>query len=211
MVSKDKLQQVSEFLKPENLEKQTIKYEGEVALLVIDVQKEFCDPAQDRGNKQTESVSRHIQSLVPEFRKAGVPVYAVYFDDDKRKKDASEIDFYEFHPDPDDTLVAKDRNSAFKGSDIKSILRRDGRKGLLVCGFNLNVCVKETVLDARRYGFDVTLLEDMTGNDSECKDNPVYALTEMRDKCVTITTSADALEKITQYPHKPPSAHPSCP
>ena len=67
------------FFSQENLENLILKYDQHVALLVIDVQKEFCDPAGRRGNGETEEISGRIQSIVPAFRKAGVPVYAVYF------------------------------------------------------------------------------------------------------------------------------------
>ena len=39
------LKDTAAFLEPENLAELILKYEGEVALLVIDVQKGFCDPA----------------------------------------------------------------------------------------------------------------------------------------------------------------------
>lgn len=189
----DKLKQVAEFFKPENLEKQAIKYD---AILVIDVQKEFCDPNRPRGNEETEVVSKRIKSLIPEFRNAGVPVYAIYFDRDKRKKEISEIDFYEFEPHPDDMLVAKNDDSAFRGSDIKALLEKDGKKNLLMCGFNTSACVMSTVLDARRAGFDVTLLRDLTGNDNCNPRNPGKDLRHMESNGMKLVGSDTALEQL---------------
>lgn len=186
------LADVSAFFQPENLAKQYIKYEGEVALVVIDVQKEYCDPKGRRGNPETEAVSERIQSLIPEFRKAGIPVYAVYFSCEEKSK-PEEIDFYKFSPEPDDTLVRKNRDSAFKGSNIREILRRDNRKLLLTCGFNLSACVASTVQDARSEGFDVCLLHDLTGNDNENPRDARYELEDMKSKGVTIEQSANVL------------------
>jgi nicotinamidase-related amidase len=177
---KEQLEKVSDFFKPENLAGKKIKYKGEVALLVIDVQKQFCDPKGERGNNQTRKISERIESLSSEFRKAGIPVYAVYFS--YRELPISEIDFYKFTPQPDDKLVAKYMDSAFSGSDIKKTLKKDKRKLLLTCGFNLSACVMSTVLDARKAGFDVCLLRDLSGNDKKNKhldaDDNIQAMLE---------------------------------
>lgn len=195
---KDQLARVLPFFRPENLAEQAIRYEGEVALLVIDVQKEFCDPSKKRGNQQTEVIAKRIRALVPQFRQASVPVYAIYFDwsAKKKKKEASEVDFYEFQPEPEDVLVGKDRDSAFTGSDIEKILRKDGRKSLLVCGFNVSACVRDTVMDAREKGFDVTLLEDLAGNDNLNPRTPDAALKEMRQAGIEITQSETVLRQV---------------
>ena len=159
---------VSAFLKQKNLARQPLKYNGKAALFVIDVQKEFCDPNGFRGNKETNDVSKRIQSLVPEFRNAEVPVYVIYYSD--RRKDASHIDFYKFKPVPGDILTNKYGDSAFKSSNIKKTLEKDGIKSLLVCGFNLSSCVKKTAIDARMNDFNVCVLKDLTGNDDLCSD-----------------------------------------
>ena len=137
----------------------------QVALLVIDVQHEFCDPADERGNKETEEVAGKIQTAVPEFRKAGIDVYAIYFDN-TTSKDPKDVDFYKFRPEDGDTLVAKTTDSAFSSSNIDMLLKRRGYKHLLVCGFNMASCVRRTIIAAHNHGYRVTLLEDLTGNDN---------------------------------------------
>jgi nicotinamidase-related amidase len=192
-----RLKKAFTFFEPDNLARQPVKYEGEVALLVIDVQEKFCKPRGifGRGNSETKEISKRIKSIVPEFRKAGIPVYAIYFGDEEKK--ASQIDFYEFAPHPDDVLVAKNDDSAFQGSNIREILKNDKRKLLLTCGFNLNACVKSTVMDALDEGFDVCLLKDLAGNDNENDASGAEEhLTDMRDKGVTIEESGKILELI---------------
>src|SRR5258708_3947577 len=124
------LKETAAFFEPDNLAALTVKYQGEVALLVIDVQKEFCDSKDGFGNAETEAVSTRIQSLVPEFRDAA-HVYAIHF-----SYPGEEINFHKYIPSAEDTLVAKDGPSAFTGGNIKSILKNDHKKLLLVCGFN---------------------------------------------------------------------------
>lgn len=200
------IEKVGRFFKPENLAQQTINYTappGEIllptahnlALLVIDVQKEFCDPAGERGNKETADVAERIRNIVPAFRAANIPTYAIYFS--CAPKGPSEIDFYKFTPDPHDQLIAKNKNSAFEGSTIKTILKTDKRKTLLVCGFNLNACIYSTVVDARRNGFDVCLLRDLVGNDKyNFTANTPHMLKKMKEKGVVIRSSAEALTRI---------------
>jgi len=172
-------------------------------LLVVDVQKEYCDPEawQRRGSKETEVVSERIQSLVPEFRKASVPVYAVYFSL-QGAKPASEVDFYKFMPDDKDTLIAKSTNSAFKSSNIKEILEKEHKKLLLICGFNQAACVRETVLDARKAGFEVCLLDDLAGNDRLTSYYRDKAAQEMLRAGVVFASSEQVLKQLhAPQPH----------
>lgn len=200
-VFKAKLKSVFDFLHPATLSRTPITLDpskGDLALLLIDVQKEFADPAQERGNHETRQVSRRINSLIPAFRAAGLPAYVVYFDEDNRKPE--DIDFYLFRPSAGDKLIAKDDDSAFRGSDIKSILRRDKRKTLLACGFNLNACVYKTVMDARSNGFNVVLLRDLTGNDKENDNSDTdERLKRMQKKGVKVMNSLDLLESISGF------------
>src|SRR5665213_1975266 len=86
----ENIKRTAEFFKPENLAALTLKYKDQLALLVIDVQEDFCNPNipyggdgwsgdESRGNEETKAVSERIQSVVPEFRKAGIPVYDIYY------------------------------------------------------------------------------------------------------------------------------------
>lgn len=193
-----KLRRVHEFFKPENLKRTTItvdKIPGDTALLVIDVQKEFCDPKKKRGTMETDRIAKRIQSIIPAFREAGIPAYVIYF----RKKNIfskfRKIDFHHFSPEPSDMLVAKDKDSAFEGSNIGELLKQHRRTKILACGFNLNACVYQTVRDAIRQGFDVSVLEDLVGND---KKNPASVTSDyirrMKMMEIDFRSSAEALK-----------------
>src|SRR5690606_24381046 len=77
-----------------------------------------------------------------------------------------------FHPDlklPDSTIVVtkgvrfdQDQNSAFDQTGLGQHLRRKGIKRLWVGGLAEDVCVLATVLDARREGFDVMVIQEAT-------------------------------------------------
>jgi nicotinamidase-related amidase len=200
-IFKTKLRRVLDFFRPEVQAETKIKLDiakGDAALLVIDVQKEFADPAQGRGNRETEQVTHRINSLIPAFRAAGLPAYVVYFSDFERKPE--DIDFYIFRPIPEDKLIAKDHDSAFRGSEIKKILKADKRKTLITCGFNLNACVFKTVMDARDHGFEVVLLRDLTGNDNDNdRSKTEEHLEKMKKRGVRFVRSLDLLEDISDF------------
>jgi len=170
-LKKSQIEKTSKSLTSKELKNMTITYDGEVfkydeiALLVIDVQEEFCDPKhkEKRGNEDTVRISERIQSIIPEFRKASIPIYAVYFSYTEIK-DKSKIDFFKFKPLKSDILVRKTTDSAFQGSNIDELLKKKKKRLLLTCGFNLNACVERTVKDATERGFKVCVLEDLSGN-----------------------------------------------
>lgn len=175
-INKKKLQRTLDFFKPEHLAQTPIQYDpakADVAVLLIDVQDIFCDPKGPRGSDETKEVSERIGSIIPAFRAAGIPVYAVYTESPynksyhKRRADKNNTQgFYKYHPVAGDCIVAKTWDSAFQSTELDKILKKDGRRKLLVCGFNFSACVKETVIAARNHGYETWLMPDLTGNDS---------------------------------------------
>lgn len=168
----------------------------ETALVIIDMQQIFCDPAQaipeGGGNMATRAASQKISSLIPHFRNAGVSIYPVYFCDEDET-----IDCYKYTPTDEDTVVLKDRCSAFAGGDIEAVLKNDNKKLLLTCGFNMSACVRATVEDARKSGFEVCVMDDIT------KDGVGYTQKEnanaqrlMRNSGVTFSHSNQVLEAL---------------
>jgi len=89
----------------------------------------------------------------------------------------------ELHPDLDaakvDVVIDKGQDpnsqgySGFQHTRLGDLLRERGVDRLFVAGLATDYCVKNTVLDARRLGFDVTVIEDairgveVTAGDSE--------------------------------------------
>jgi nicotinamidase-related amidase len=144
-----------------------------IALLVIDVQRRYCDPSLKRGNEATHKAAGKIAELAPVFREAGVDVYCVYTSPEitghfnqNTAEETAQFDFYRFTPDYDnDTLIPKTSQSAFQSGNLKNVLCDRGKSQLLVCGVNLSACVFDTVMDARDHAFQVTILRDLTADD----------------------------------------------
>lgn len=184
------------FFSPDNLAKTPISYDakpGDTALLIIDVQRAYCAPLGRRGTLETHRISNNIKRLTPAFRAAGLPTYVVYYDEDN--KPIKKIDFYKLKPTREDIVVRKYTDSAFASGKLRETLQAHGRKKLLVCGFNLSACVLETIKDARREGYDVTLISDLTGND-RMNSNPERALEKMTKLGVEITTARQLLKTL---------------
>lgn len=153
------------------------------ALIVVDVQRDFCPGgalAIERGDEVVPVLNRWIATALD----AGVPVYASR--DWHPWRHPSFIEFggkwpphclqdsagAQFHDDlelPASAIIVtkgvrfdRDQNSAFDGTGLIAELRRSGITRVWVGGLAQDVCVCATVLDARREGMDTTVIEDAT-------------------------------------------------
>lgn len=197
---KDRILHTLKYMSPAEQAKMKISYTlkpEETALLVIDVQSLYADPKRD-GTKATDKIADRIKSIMPAFRKAGVPVYVVYFAQNAyRPHTPAQMELYKIEPTGEDKLVAKEQNSAFKGSRIAELLRADNCKLLLTCGFNYSACVYETVMDGRNQGFDVAVLRDLTENDRRNEHSEYWKYTKkMAKEGVFFPAAADVLKKL---------------
>lgn len=105
----------------------------------------------------------------------------------------------DFHASLDASLVdkivskgtARDREaySAFDGTELADYLKEQGVKRLLVGGLATDYCVRASVLDAVKAGFEVVVLEDAIGAVNVHSDDGERALEEMRAAGARIATS----------------------
>lgn len=158
-----------------------LKIERETALIVVDVQNDFCPGgalAVKAGNEVVPVFNRYLAL----FEKAGAPVFAAR---DWHPKNHSSFkaqggpwpphciedsEGARFHPDlrlpPNAVLISKgwriedDSYSEFEATNLELYLKRKEIRRVLVGGLATDYCVKNTVLDACRLGFEVYLLTD---------------------------------------------------
>lgn len=181
------------------------------ALIVVDVQNDFCPGGSlpiRNGDEVVPVLNRWIETAV----RAGALVFASrdWHPPDhlsfasrggiwpphcvQRSQGAA------FHPDlrlPEDAVIIskgtdRDREaySAFEGTDLAERLTRRGRTRLWIGGLAQDYCVKQTVLEARRLGFEVHLIEPATRAVNLHPDDGVRALAEMRQADVQIEEEA---------------------
>ncbi len=177
------------------------------ALIIVDVQNDFCPggalPVKE-GDKvipplnHTRRFFEHIfatQDWHPEnhcsFEKngGGWPVHCV-----------AGSQGADFHPDLNieqvkiiqkATLSDRDAYSGFDGTDLATQLSNKNIKRVFVGGLATDYCVKATVLDALKSGFEAWVLEDaIRGVDLEPGDS-AKAITEMKEKGARFLNSSD--------------------
>lgn len=150
-------------------------------LIVVDVQNDFA-PGGALPVKDANLIVPIINALTPHFQhlvfsRDWHPLEHCSFDDPPEFVDGSwpqhclqETPGAEFLGDlhvPADALVVgkgmnrdKEAYSAFDGTDLEATLRSRGAEHLFVCGLATDYCVKATALDAKRFGFEVTVILD---------------------------------------------------
>ena len=133
------------------------------ALVVVDVQEGFDDPAWGRrDNPQCEA---NIQRLVAAWRAAERPIVIVRHD-----STSPGSPLRPGQPGNDlrrgiegDVLIAKHVNSAFYGTpDLQAWLDERGIERLTICGVTTNHCCETTARMAGNLGYDVTFVIDAT-------------------------------------------------
>jgi nicotinamidase/pyrazinamidase len=150
------------------------------ALLVVDVQNDFC-PGGALAVSHGDEVVAPLNKLIDEFLERGNPVYMSRDWHPRQTKHFAEYGGVwpvhcvqhtkgaEFHPalrhDPRIKVVSKglgdtDCYSAFDETDLNSELHKAGVEEVVIGGLATDYCVKNTVLDAVKNGFKVKAVED---------------------------------------------------
>jgi nicotinamidase/pyrazinamidase len=157
------------------------------ALLIVDVQKDFC-PGGSLAVAGSDKIIPVINNYIRLFREKGLPILAsrdwhpetsVHF---KTRGGIWPVhcvqgsEGAQFHPEmrlPESAVILSkgmnperdDEYSDFQsvteqGIHFPEFLEEQGISRLYICGIATDYCVKETVLDTLNNGFAVTLLED---------------------------------------------------
>jgi nicotinamidase/pyrazinamidase len=150
------------------------------ALIVVDVQNDFC-PGGSLAVPGGDEVVAPLNKLIEEFLERGEPVFKSR---DWHPPETKHFSLYggtwpvhcvqgtkgaAFHPELSDEIhirtISKglgdeDSYSAFDGTDLALQLERLGVEEIWVGGLATDYCVKNTVLDALKYGFRVKALKD---------------------------------------------------
>ena len=170
-----------------------IEVDKQSALVVVDIQNDFCPGGAlpvENGDKVVPVLNKYIEK----FGKAHAPIL---FTRDWHPSDHSSFkaqggpwpphcvqnsEGARFHAKllipPEGEIISKadkkdEAYSFFQGTDLARKLKERGIRRLFVGGLATDYCVKETVLDGLKYGFDVFVLDDASkgvnvrANDSE--------------------------------------------
>ena len=189
-----------------------MKVEPSDALIVVDVQNDFCPGgalAVDEGDRvapvinQVMPLFEHVVftrdwhpadhcsfAAPPEFTDGSWPAHCV-----------ANSPGAEFHGDlnvPADAIIInkgtasdKEAYSGFSGTSLAGQLRKRGVLRVFVCGLATEYCVKQTALDGLKNGFRVALIENACRGVNYPPGSAAKAVDEMRTAGVEVHWSRD--------------------
>ncbi|MBC7930916.1 MAG: nicotinamidase [Rubrivivax sp.] len=184
-------------------------HEDKKALIVVDVQNDFC-PGGSLAVERGDEVVAPLNRLIEDFLARDLPVFKSR---DWHPPQTKHFAAYggtwpphcvqntrgaEFHPDlledPRIRVVSKgtgDENnySAFDGTPLAELLRGQGVAEVWVGGLATDYCVKQTVLDALREGFRVKALTEAMRAVNLQPGDDARAIEEMRSAGAKIVSS----------------------
>jgi nicotinamidase/pyrazinamidase len=171
------------------------------ALIVVDVQNDFC-PGGSLAVAHGDEVVAPLNKLIREFLDRGEPVYKTRDWHPARTKHFAAYGGVwpvhcvqntrgaEYHADllddPRINIISKgidesaDGYSGFDGTNLAELLREEGVEEIWVGGLATDYCVKETVLDGVRQGFEVKALADAMRAVNVNADDGTKAIAQMR-------------------------------
>ena len=182
------------------------------ALLVVDMQRFFLDPASPTYTCGGPVVLPNIQRLLAAFRAAGRPVIFTQHVHNPDLSDAGIMGWWwegmclegspesEVHPEiaplPGEKVVPKHRYSAFYNTDLETVLRCLKIEDVVVCGIMTNMCCESTARDAYYRDYRVFFPADATG--SICEEMHIGTLLNLAFGFASITTTERLCKELEE-------------
>ncbi|MBT5047895.1 MAG: cysteine hydrolase [Rhodospirillaceae bacterium] len=187
------------------------------AVLVVDIQNDFCAPDGYLGRKfgcdeaANEALAARNVALTDAAREAGAQIVwiqaiydPVYLSAPMLMKGGSHgnevrcvdgswgADFYNVAPKEGDLIVRKHRYSAFSGTAMDNLLRRNGIRTTVVTGVSTNICVESTLREAFNLGYYVVVPRDcVASNNAELHE---ATLKNVEFLIGDVTSSSDLID-----------------
>ena len=137
------------------------------ALLLIDMQQGFDDIDYWGGGRNNPEAENNAAHLLKKWRQRGWPIFHV-----KHNSTEPQSRLHPQHPgnalieavapQGDESLIEKDVNSAFIGTDLQQRLQDQNITTLVIVGLTTDHCVSTTTRMAGNLGFAAYLVEDAT-------------------------------------------------
>ena len=185
------------------------------ALLVVDIQNDFC-PGGSLAVADGDSIVEPVNRLIESFTESGLPV--AYTRDWHPPNHSSFKKFggiwpdhcvagtpgAEFHPDlrleKDAVIISKaekagaDAYSGFEGTNLDSELKARGVDKVIVAGLATDYCVKNTVLDALKLGYEVLVADECIRAVNVRPGDGISAIAEIKQAGAAVCPIKDLLD-----------------
>jgi nicotinamidase/pyrazinamidase len=184
------------------------------ALLVVDVQRDFC-PRGALPVKEGDRVVEPLNRIIATFTKNQLPIF---FTRDWHPKNHCSFKERggpwpqhcvqntfgaEFQPPllvPKEAVIIskgtepdREAYSGFEGTNLATILNGIGVSRLFIGGLATDYCVKNTVLDALKNDYEVTLLKDCVKGVNAKPNDSLRAVRDMKAAGAIISTSHEVI------------------
>ena len=137
------------------------------ALILIDIQKGFQNVAYWGGQRNNLNAEKNASELLKLWRENDLPIFHIKHCSCNPASPLNEVDEgNEFNdlvkPANNETVIKKNVNSAFIGTNLKEQLDRAAITKLVIVGLTTDHCVSTTTRMAGNFGFDTFLVSDAT-------------------------------------------------
>ncbi len=188
-----------------------------MALVVVDVQRDFC-PGGSLAVSHGDRVVPALNKVIDAFQRAKLPVF---FTRDWHPPNHCSFKSQggiwpshcvkgtigaEFHPDlevpPGSVIISKATDprsnaySGFQGTDLERQLKDRHVDEVLLGGLATDYCVKESSLDALHAGFGVSVLKDCVRGVNLRRSDSALALRDLTNRGARLVTSGEAIKRI---------------
>lgn len=178
---------------------------SESVVIIVDAQREYTD-----GLLKLDGVAAALhqtQRLLQRARAAGVPIIHIQ---QISKPGRGVFDptgpFTAFAPEatplPGETVITKQLPNAFAGTTLDDVLKKLGRKHLIISGYMTHMCISATARSALDHGYHATVIADAcatrdladgTGGTVPAATVHRVALAELADRFASIATTLDQI------------------
>jgi nicotinamidase-related amidase len=136
---------------------------GQRALVVVDVQRGFEDPA--LGPRDNPAAEENVARLIAAWRERGDPIVFVQHDwqGGPLERGTPGFELKDAVTGEPDLRIVKNVHSSFHGDvDLDAWLRERGIEAIAVCGIQTNFCCETTARIGCDLGYDVWFVLDAT-------------------------------------------------
>ncbi|MGG6230457.1 cysteine hydrolase family protein [Tenacibaculum sp. SDUM215027] len=139
------------------------------ALILVDVQKAFLNEEYWGGNRNNKDAEIICGKILNKWRELSLPIFHIrHSSTNPNSKLNKQDDGFNFNenviPLENESIITKEVNSAFIGTDLKEQLDQQSITTIVIVGITTNHCVSTTTRMAGNFGFETYLISDATAS-----------------------------------------------